>query len=341
MDARTALTFLPRSNRGIALLLVVSVISLLTVVIVQFGRSMRTALVESSQYQDRELLEAAVQSGIDIGAAVLRADRLGGDVDSLLEPWTLIGEEPLAILGGDTELLLTIENLDGRLPINALMPSAGSGEGQGGTPELVREILQRLLLSGRFAVEDEGQAREIVDSLIDWLDSDDNESPYGAENSYYESLERPYQAANGAVEFIEELLLVKGITAELLYGNDEMSALAEYITVHGDGRRININTAPVALLLALDERLGDTEAELLDAFRREPENEELLADAAWYRTIAGWPGDIVLDQELLTSSGSHFRISSEAVYRETRMTAEAVIRRENEQEMEILSFRID
>lgn len=63
----------PGGNRGIALLLVVSVISLLTVVIVQFGRSMRTALVESSHYQDRELLEAAVQSGIDIGCAVLRS----------------------------------------------------------------------------------------------------------------------------------------------------------------------------------------------------------------------------------------------------------------------------
>jgi general secretion pathway protein K len=341
MAGRFALTFLPRGNRGIALLLVVSVISLLTVVIVQFGRSMRTALVESSRYQDRAVLEAAVQSGIDIGCALLRADRLDGEVDSLLETWALIGEKPLTIFGDESELQLTIENLDGRLSINGLVTSAGSGEGQGGTPEQLRATLQRLLLSGRFAIEDEGQARGIVDSLVDWLDSDDNESPYGAESSYYESLEKPYGAANTEVEFIDELLLVKGITAELLYGNDEMSALAEYITVHGDGRQININTAPVELLLALDERLGETEAELLEAFRREPENEELLADAAWYRTIAGWPGDIVLDRQLLTSGGSYYRITSEAVYREVRMTAEAVIRRESEREMEILSFRID
>ncbi|MCB2218553.1 MAG: type II secretion system minor pseudopilin GspK [Desulfobulbaceae bacterium] len=341
MVGRSALTYPPRSNRGIALLLVVSVISLLTVVIVQFGRSMRTALVESSHYQDRAVLAAAVQSGTDIGIAVLRADRVGGEVDSLLEPWALIGAESLTILGGDTELQLTIENLDGRLPINGLVPSGGGGEGQGSTPEHLRGMLQRLLLSGRFAIEDEGQAREIVDSLVDWLDSDDNESPYGAESSYYESLEKPYGAANTEVEFIDELLLVKGITAELLYGNDEMSALAEYITVHGDGRQININTAPVELLLALDERLGDMEAELIEAFRREPENEELLADVSWYQTIPGWPGDIVLDQQLLTTGGSFFRIISEAVYRDARMIAETVIRRENEQEMEILSFRID
>ncbi len=253
----------------------------------------------------------------------------------------MLGEEPLAIFGDESELRLTIENLDGRLPINGLVASTGAGEEQGSAPEQLRDMLQRLLLSGRFAIEDEGQARGIVDSLVDWLDSDDNESPYGAESSYYESLEKPYGAANTAVEFIDELLLVKGITAELLYGNDEMSALAEYITVHGDGRQININTAPVELLLALDERLGETEAELLEAFRREPENEELLADAAWYRTIAGWPGDIDLDRQLLTSRGSSYRITSEAVYREARMTAEAVIRRENEREMEILSFRID
>ncbi|MBE0582386.1 MAG: type II secretion system minor pseudopilin GspK [Desulfofustis sp.] len=330
----------PGGNRGIALLLVVSVISLLTVVIVQFGRSMRTALVESSHYQDRELLEAAVQSGIDIGCAVLRVDRQRGDVDSLVEAWALLGEEPLTILGGETELRLTIANLDGRLPINGLVATAGPGAAQGGSPDRMREILLRLLLSGRFAVEDEGQAREIVDSLVDWLDSDDNESPYGAESSYYESLERPYRAANAVVEFVDELLLVKGITAELLYGNDEKSGLAEYITVHGTERQININTAPIEVFVALDERLGEAEAEMIDAFRRDGENEERLADVTWYSTVAGWPGDVVLDQQLVTGTGRYYRITSEALYRESRMTAEAVIKRENEREMEIISFKI-
>lgn len=61
---------------------------------------------------------------------------------------------------------------------------------------------------------------EIADSIIDYLDPDDEQQPNGAESTYYGSLNPPRQARNGPLLCIDELLLVKGVTPALLYGND-------------------------------------------------------------------------------------------------------------------------
>jgi DNA uptake protein ComE-like DNA-binding protein len=57
-------------------------------------------------------------------------------------------------------------------------------------------------------------------SIVDWLDSDNNVSPGGAEDDYYMSLSPPYHCKNGPLESLEELLLVQGVTPQLLFGGD-------------------------------------------------------------------------------------------------------------------------
>lgn len=61
---------------------------------------------------------------------------------------------------------------------------------------------------------------EIADSIIDWRDNDDTPSAGGAEGGYYENLPYGYMARNGPFRTIRELLLVKDVTPELLYGED-------------------------------------------------------------------------------------------------------------------------
>jgi DNA uptake protein ComE-like DNA-binding protein len=65
-----------------------------------------------------------------------------------------------------------------------------------------------------------GMTPEVADAIVDWRDQDDTPSPYGAENEYYGSLQPPYRAKNAPFDTVEELLLVKGVTPELLYGLD-------------------------------------------------------------------------------------------------------------------------
>jgi type II secretory pathway component PulK len=62
--------------------------------------------------------------------------------------------------------------------------------------------------------------QDVVNSILDWIDTDDNTRQDGAENDYYSSQSPPYQCKNGPLDSLEELLLVKGVTPQLLFGND-------------------------------------------------------------------------------------------------------------------------
>lgn len=117
-----------------------------------------------------------------------------------------------------------------------------------------------------------GMTQEIADAMLDWLDEDDEPRPYGAELDYYTGLPTPYEPANGPIYSVEDLLLVSGMTPQLLFGADTNRngmldpdeqqrygvtvdtpgalGLAAYFTIHGneanktrDGAfRVNINT---------------------------------------------------------------------------------------------------
>ena len=65
-----------------------------------------------------------------------------------------------------------------------------------------------------------GMTENIADAILDWIDMDDEPREYGAESDYYNGLSPPYSPKNGPLESIEELLLVEGMTPQLLFGVD-------------------------------------------------------------------------------------------------------------------------
>lgn len=87
----------------------------------------------------------------------------------------------------------------------------GQGGGQGNSQELTpRERLMML----------PGMELDVADAILDWIDADDTAREAGAELSYYQSLPQPYRPRNGPIRSLDELLLVRGVTAEMLYGVD-------------------------------------------------------------------------------------------------------------------------
>ena len=66
----------------------------------------------------------------------------------------------------------------------------------------------------------DGLTPQIFASIADWRDADNNVSPGGAEAEYYLSQQPPYLPRNGPFQTVRELLMVKGITPELLLGKD-------------------------------------------------------------------------------------------------------------------------
>ncbi|MEM0925712.1 MAG: type II secretion system protein GspK [Planctomycetota bacterium] len=65
-----------------------------------------------------------------------------------------------------------------------------------------------------------GMTDELADSIMDWLDEDDEPRDFGAEVDFYSTLPTPYEPANGQLTSVEELLLVNGMTPTLLFGAD-------------------------------------------------------------------------------------------------------------------------
>lgn len=50
----------------------------------------------------------------------------------------------------------------------------------------------------------------LIDTILDWIDSDDLELPYGAERPYYESIEQAQLPPNQAIRSLQEFYAIKG-----------------------------------------------------------------------------------------------------------------------------------
>ncbi len=68
-----------------------------------------------------------------------------------------------------------------------------------------------------------GMTEPIADAILDWLDADEQTREFGAETEYYQTLNRPYRAANTVPKDLTELLYVKGVTRRLLMGTPQTS----------------------------------------------------------------------------------------------------------------------
>lgn len=65
-----------------------------------------------------------------------------------------------------------------------------------------------------------GMTLEISEAIFDWIDEDSDVREHGAENEYYQTLNPPYECKNSKLETLDELLLIRGITPQLLFGED-------------------------------------------------------------------------------------------------------------------------
>lgn len=170
-----------------------------------------------------------------------------------IEPWRVDGRANHGVIaGGKYSVRITGE--DGKLDINLLSDASGI-------------ILGNIL---RDSGVDTEQADSIVDCVLDWKDADDLHRLNGAEDEYYLSLKTPYRARNGDFESIEELLLVKGITPEILFGGKGKKGITGLLTVHSGSSTINPNSAPREILTAIPG-LGAESAERIIARRENAE----------------------------------------------------------------------
>ena len=77
----------------------------------------------------------------------------------------------------------------------------------------------------------------IADSILDWIDKDDDPHLSGAESDYYLSLNPPYVSKNGPFDDITELLLLKGVfeNPEIYWGSQSTNHPMSAFQARGQG----------------------------------------------------------------------------------------------------------
>lgn len=65
-----------------------------------------------------------------------------------------------------------------------------------------------------------GMDESTADAILDWVDADEEPREFGAEADYYSGMNPSYRPRNACPPTLEELLLVRGVTREKLFGMD-------------------------------------------------------------------------------------------------------------------------
>jgi general secretion pathway protein K len=342
------------SQRGMALLVTLTVITLLMTTGLHLNRQVRKTLETAATQRDQLIMYEMALSGVHAAMAVLIKDRQESEADSLLEDWA--SEEAMAAvmeaLPFETgSLKVAIADERSKIQVNALV---NFPDGQDWNPDqhpLWERFANRLLNAFTLLEEvemDETDTATIIDSIKDWLDSGDDDRTTGlngAESDYYEDLDPPYSCKNGPFSHLDEVSLVKGVTPELFFGFGEMMGLSNYLTVYGatetedkrftyDGR-ININTAELPVVAALLEEGEADWAQALVDYRVEQSdgvytNKDQLNKKNWYTKVPGFGRggvEIKNADALLTIESHFFRITATATIGDVKMTRSAVVHR--------------
>ena len=212
----------PVRQRGMVLVIVLWIVTLLAVMAGGFAYSMRveTRLATSSveRAQARALAEA--------GVAYALAWQLDPDAQ---KQWPPNGDRRTWSFGGG-RLRIEVTNASGLVNLN----NAG--------PELLKALLAGAGVGSR-------EQDPLAEAIQDWRDPDDQSMPQGAESADYRAAGRP-GPKNAPFESVDELGQVLGMTRELY------ERLASVATVFAYDSGVNPELAPARVLraLGLDER---------------------------------------------------------------------------------------
>jgi len=318
------------NQSGMALVMTLLIISFLVALTLQVMMSADRQMTVAANSQERVRLDGMVLGGLNLVLAALQADQKENHFDSEQDLWGTFDSEKLQELTEDIQLEISVEDLSGKLSLSTLLGDSDSH---------YRAIWLRLLTSGRLAIKSQEQAESLLDALIDWIDEDDEENPMGAESGYYQGLESPYSCRNGNMLSEKEILLVRGMTPEIAYGDHSYKGLLAYIDVTGKDVKINLNTASLPVLMALHPDMTAEVAQELIDYRENANNREKLASPDWYNRVPGVPSGIDLSSLELGEQSSSFFARIRASHNNYQRTGLARIVR-SEKGLKVVSWQL-
>ena len=264
-----------RRARGVALVLVLWTVTLLTVIASSFAYTSRTETLLSRNQVASVRAQVLADAGIERALYELfkpASDAQRWKPDGNIKAWTFDG----------VTVRIMVRDESAKIDINR-------------APEA---LIQGLLKNS--GLNDEEAAR-LTDEIADWRDADDFRRANGAEARDYEDAGRGYTPANGAFETIDELRLVLHMTPEVF------NKIGGMLTVHSARSGFNSLSAAPGVLYAIPGVDRDAVAQFVaQRERARAENQPLapFAPALPYTSVNNAVYNIVAEAE--TEDGSVF-----------------------------------
>lgn len=289
-------------HRGVALITALLVVALATVAAVAMAARQQLDVRRTANLLDGDQAYAYAEAVEGWGRMILARDAKDNMVDKLDDTWAQ-QLPPIAVPGG--QIGGYIIDLQGRFNLNNLLDASGQP-----SPMHIAyftNLLDALQLS-----------QDLINPLLDWLDSDFNPRFPGAEDDTYLNAEVPYRAANRPLASISELRLIKGIDVKI------WQVLAPHVCVLPTKTTLNINTASAVLLQAIDPSFSLQDGEQLVAAR--PDSGYASVNEFVDEHQARFSGQQV-DQAVLGVTSEHFLVRSEIAIGTARARVFSVVQR--------------
>ena len=231
-----------KSNQGLALVIALWMLALLTIMASGYTATMRTETKLTSQFYRSTISRAYAEAGIWLAINEL----LKPDLERIFYSDGL--ENSIEYHQGMIEL--SIDDEAGKIDLNT------------GRVELLRGLLSNSGL-------DESQSIEVLHAILDWRDRDDTKRAAGAEDSDYSAAGYAYGAKDGAFNSLEELRLVIGMDEEIF------QAMRPSLTIFSQQPGINPEYATKETLMALP----NVTEEVVDAYL-DNSSDDVIGDLA-------------------------------------------------------------
>jgi len=222
-----------RGQRGIALVMVLWLVVLLTIVAASFATHSRTETRMAGNLVERQKARLLIESGFSRAQLELLATT--GE-----ERWQFNGEVH-EVQGASGTLRIAIRNASGLVDLNRASSD---------------DLLQLFSL-----IDERPEVRQqLVDALADWRDGDDLRRLNGAEDDDYAHAGLAYGTVDRDLESVDELGYVMG------FDRDAVEKLRPYVTVHSGVSRIDSHYADADLVELLNGGAAAFGGQLADAF---------------------------------------------------------------------------
>ncbi|SMB25914.1 conserved exported protein of unknown function [Sterolibacterium denitrificans] len=293
-----------RRQQGAALIMALLVVALATLLATSLIWQQNAWLRGMETRRDLAQARQLASAGIDWARAVLAEDARKSRYDHLGEPWaTRVPAMPAE--GGEIGGAITDEQ--SKFNLNNLVRNGRRDEAE---LQVFRRLLQLLQLPAQLA-----------SSLADWLDADDRPGANGedgAEDAYYLNLQPPYRAANRELTDIDNLLRVRGYTADIV------ERLRPYVSVLPGYNPLNVNTAGALVLSAVLHDFPVTEIHQVVAER---ERIPFLDIGDFRKRLANQEHIMQPGIERLDTRSSHFSVALHARYGNADTRVQALLQR--------------